>query len=107
MPLLPQAQTTSDNFSDDNAIDTDNSHKTDKATGDTLPLGYKGLLEDHDNDDKVWDNFTNTIEAVRYDTYLFCSVYYAAEWHVSSFTAKIDNYFTLHVGALYTSIYNV
>jgi hypothetical protein len=68
MPLLPQS--TADNSCNIHAdTDTDTADKdntTEDAAGKDLDLGYKGLLEDVDDDDKVWDNFTTTIEAVSY-----------------------------------------
>lgn len=66
MPLLPQSSPLHDATS--SAEVTSSAAATGAEVtevGEDLQLGYRGLLEDKDDDDKVWDNFTSTIEAVR------------------------------------------
>jgi len=70
MPLLPQKKDTSNTSSSapssvsvgDGKETSGNSNSGDEEK---IDLTYKGLLDDVDEDDKVWDNFTNTLEAAK------------------------------------------
>ena len=64
MPLLPQKP---ESCSSDLKDTSDSEVKVDKANVEEKEMngaGYKGLLDNEDEDDKMWNNFNSTIEAV-------------------------------------------
>lgn len=73
MPLLPQ--TSSENSSNDKQAVLEAEGVSVSRT-----LGYKGLLEETDDDDKVWDSFSTTIEAVM----MHSGAMYATHMHIST-----------------------